>query len=385
MVFAPDDPDGERPVVVTSFGLLATEDDGAWSWVCEEVVGTIGMTAFVALDDGVWLAGGVDGVYRSEDRCTWTRSSAPLEDLYVTSLLVDATVRGRVWATTATGDAENALFRSDDGGLTWEIAHSFGTDITLRAVVQGASGLPMAVVSWHDGAPSLWITADGDAWTEHPLTVAEDALVYPKAIDASGRVWMRTPDPSVDALIRVSADGTVEDMAVADFKISAFDLGPGDEVIFGTQEEGLRASSDDGATWTTPDAAPVPNCLRTHGDTRWLCGHNWSDGAAVLTTPLAGGDPSGWSWTPALWFGDVHRMATCPAESTTATVCGPLWESVAAASGLDLTPYDGDTATSEAEKSGCGCGAQGASWGGVLLACLSLFRAVRVARFPRVT
>ena len=70
VVFAPDDPDGERPVVVTSFGLLATEDDGAWSWVCEEVVGTIGMTAFVALEDGVWLKGDLHIHSRHSDQMT---------------------------------------------------------------------------------------------------------------------------------------------------------------------------------------------------------------------------------------------------------------------------------------------------------------------------
>ena len=385
VVFAPDDPDGADPVVVTTFGLLATEDDGAWTWVCEEVVGSIGMTAFVALDGGVWLAGGIDGVYRSEDRCTWTPSTAPLEGLYVTSLLVDATVEGRVWATTASGDAENALFRSDDRGLTWEVAHSFGAELSLRAVVQGASGLPMAVLSWHDGLPSLWISADGESWEEHPLAVAEDALVYPKAIDARGGVWLRTPDPYEDALIRVSPSGEAEQIAVSDFKITAFDLGPDQTVVYGTQEEGLRASPDDGATWSAPDDAPIPNCLRARGDTRWVCGHNWSDGAAVLTTPLAGGDPSGWAWTPALWFGDVHRMASCPAESNTATVCGPLWESVAASSGMDLVAYESDTGASEAEKGGCGCGQPRRGRGDALVTFLILASAVRLARVGRKT
>lgn len=383
VVFAPDDPGAERPVVVTTFGLLAQEGDGEWSWVCEEVVGAIGMTAFTALADGVWLAGGVDGIYRSADRCTWTRTGAPTDDLYITSFLVDAVVEGRVWATSGTGDADNALFRSDDQGVTWQVAHSFGSDITLRTVVQGASGLPLAVLTWHDGLPSLWYTADGEAWDERPLTVNDGALVYPLAVDDLGRVWLHTPDPTQDALIRVDAEGAVETLAVSEYKITAFDLGPDGVPYFGSQEEGLRASLDGGATWTTPDEAPVPNCLRTGGDARWICGHNWSDEAALLSTPLAGGDPSGWSWEPVLWFGDVHRMATCDAASTTATVCGPLWETVAASSGMDLERFEPDSSASEADKDGCGCGAGGASRGAALLAALSVILAVRLRAGPQ--
>ena len=376
--FPPDDP--EHPVVVTTFGLLAQEESGEWGWVCEEVVGTIGMTAFVAVEDGVWLAGGVDGIYRSADRCSWSRTGPPTDDLYVTSFLRDAYTPGRLWATTGTGDADNALFSSDDNGLTWQVAHSFGSDLTLRMVIQDPDSARLAALSWRDGLPSLWLTEDRESWTEIPLTVNEDALVYPLAFDDEGRVWLHAPDPYEDTLMRVAPDGTAETILVSDYKITAFDLGPGETVVYGTQEEGLHASLDGGASWTTADAAPVPNCLRSQGDTRWICAHNWSDEAAVLSTPRQGTDPAEWEWQSELWFGDVHHMQTCDAESTTATVCGPLWETVAASSGLDLTRYEPDTGGTSDKESGCGCSTAPGSGRAVGIALLAAISAAAVAR-----
>lgn len=360
-------PDG--PVVVANFGVLFQEDD-TWSWICEEVVGSTGMTDVVVLDDGVWLAGSIGGVYRSTDHCTWTNIGGELEPLFVTQLAHDAVLASRVWATTATGDLVNALWVSDDGGQTFSAYASFGEGSTLRGFGQGASGLPLAASGWRDGEPLLWRSEDGETWTEQALTVPEDSSVYLLGVDASGAVWMRYTGASEDLLVRVDAQGTAEGMREHADAISAFDLGPGaDEVYVGTQATGLAGSTDGGQTWSSPTPSPTPNCLRTVGDTRYLCAHNWSDGAAAWRMTRSGGDPADWDWTPVLWFGDVHQMASCAEGTTVATVCAPLWENVAASSGLDLERADTSDPTPPKTEGSCGCGdgGQGAIGGGWLL------------------
>lgn len=351
-------PPGEdaAPVVVTSFGLLAQNSAGSWTWTCEEVVGSLGMTAF-AVVDGRWLAGGVDGLYTSADRCAWATTGAPLDGLFVTDIARDTQAPSRVWVTTGSGDLDNALWVSEDGGVSFTSSATFGEGAALRGFAQGASGLPLVVAGWRDNAAWLWRSEDGEIWTEIALNAPENASIYLLAVDASGEAWLRMPDPDLDRLLRVDTAAASEVLS-SQTAITAFDTGPDAGAVFwGSQEEGLRGSSDGGSTWGDPVEHPIPNCLVSHGTDRYVCSHNWSDGAALMRTELVSSDPAGWDWTSALWFGDVHGPSACPAGTASADVCDPLWEVVSAASGLDLERPDTATEDSAAgaKTEGCTC------------------------------
>lgn len=366
----------EVPIVESTFGALVQRSEQDWDWVCEEVVGTAGMTSMAVLDDGTWLFAGIDGVVRSTDHCYWS-DVADLSGLYVTQLLRDATVPGRVWATSASGDQDNALWRSDDYGQTFSAFATFGEGSTLRGVMQGRDGAPLALVGWRSTVPFLAYAADGETLTELPLSPPEGAFVYPLGLDEAGRVWLRMPDVYKDRVVVVTPEGVSTEVLPLDTSASAFDAGPGDDRVYvGTKEAGLRVSDDVGASWSTPVASPIPSCLRTHGDGRYVCSHNWSDGASVKRAALADGPPEGWAWTDVLWFGDVHQMLDCPEDSEVAQICAPLWEDVAAASGLNLAREGDDTAAGDDtggsggeggggadDKDGCGCAAGGGGGG----------------------
>ena len=369
--------DLDTPVVVTSFGLLLPGSDGAWSWICEEVAGSTGVGASLATSDGGFLFATVDGVVRSDDGCAWGAVEGELDGLYVTSLTEDAATPGVVWATSGTSGSDNALWRSEDGGRRFEAWATFGDGSTVRGFLQGGSGLPLYAFGWRDGVPWMWSSEDGDAWSEAEVPLGDGALVYPLAVDAEDRALFRTPGGTEDALRRGTAGGDFEELGRFAGAVGAVDVGPDPDAIYvGVVDVGLMWSLDDGLTWSGPDEQPRVGCLVSSGDARFVCSHNWADGAAVLRGERTDGDPTAWTWDEVLWLGDVRGVLDCPADSTTALACEPLWEDVAAASGLDLEAAPEDTAGAEdsggaaTDKGSCGCAAANLGGGWALLAAL---------------
>lgn len=352
---------GGDPTIVTNYGLLTPAEGDDWAWICEEVVGAAGSTAELE-NDGRWFLGSFDGLRTSDDLCDWPLHEGPLTGLYITDLQADPVVDGRVWATTATGDADNALWRSDDNGDSWTADATFEEGSTLRGMVQAPTGLPLWVAGWleqpapDDPTPMVWISTDGDSWQTVSLP-ADDVYSVSALGYADGAAWLRLAGAQDDALVRVEADGSVREVRRLDDVITAFDQGPDDGTVYvGGKDLGLFWSTDGGQTWGGPDDAPQPGCLRTRGDERFICGHNWSDGASVLRTDLQGGDPADWTWEPLVWFGDVRGPLSCPAGSDVAVTCEPLWEVAAPEAGFDQArsddtgvddtggaPIDGDT------------------------------------------
>lgn len=352
---------GADPVVVTNYGLL-TPVDGSddWAWVCEEVLGPQGFSAAVEVD-GRWLLGSFDGMVKSDDLCDWPVVEGPLQSLYVTGLVVDVQVPGRVWATTSSGSADNALWRSDDKGESWQAHATFEAGSTLRGMAQDATGLPIWVVGWLGLQPMAWLSTDGETWQGHPLPT-EDVYSVSMLGAAEGAAWARLSGADSDALVRIDAGGDTTEVFRFEDVITAFDAGPGaGELYVGGKELGLFYSADAGASWSEGLVAPQPGCLRTRGEERFVCGHNWADGAAVLRTPLQGGDPAGWTWEPVVWFGDVRQVQDCPADSDTMVKCLELWKNASPEAGFDQDP----TADGGADDSGVpDTGAPSTSGGG---------------------
>lgn len=330
------------PTVVSTYGLMApVEGSEDWSWVCEEVAGPAGFGASLQVG-GRWLLATFDGVLRSDDLCDWQLVEGPLQGLYVTGLYADATVTDRLWATSASGDATNALWRSDDRGESWTAHATFGEEVTLRGMAQAPTGLPMWAVGWDDVQPTAWVTADGDTWTPHALP-STDVYSVSMLGAAEGVAWLRLVGAETDTLLRLDADGAASAVLAIEDTITAFDAGPAaGELYVGGTTAGLYHSADGGQTWQGPSLAPQPGCLRTRGGERYVCAHNWADGAAVLRTPLQGGDPATWTWEPVLWFGDVRTLHACPADSVTAVACATLWENASPEAGFDQERDDTD-------------------------------------------
>ena len=360
--------DGGRPVVATNYGLLVPAAGEDWAWVCEEVVGPQGFSALVEVD-GRWFLGSFAGLQASDGLCDWPLvGGGTLDDLFVTSVQGDPATPGRLWVTTATGDAENALWRSDDLGESWQAEASFGEGTTLRGFGQDPSGRPRFAVGWDGTQPMAWIAPDGESWQAFPIP-PEDVYSLSLLGVADGAAWLRVVGADQDALVRLDPDGTLTERLRIDDTITAFDAGPtAGTLSVGGRETGLRHSADGGQSWGEAVLAPSPGCLRTRGAHRYLCSDNLGDGAGLLRTPLAEGDSAAWTWEAVAWYGDVRGVLDCPADSDVVVACAELWENASPEAGFDLEQGGADSGGADggAQVEGdappgcCGGGASGA-------------------------
>ena len=151
--------------------------------------------------------------------------------------------------------------------------------------------------------------------------------------------------------------------------IDGVSAGPAaDEVWLGGRSLPLHGTVDAGRTWVEVDDAPSVGCLERHEGSRWVCADNWADGTALARADV-GQETS--AWEPVLWFGDVHRVALCGADSLTAEECEPLWADLDPESGMDLESPAGDEddtgGRSAAGPAGGCCASEGTDSAGLLL------------------
>lgn len=352
---------GRIPLVETNFGILIPRGEHDWTWVCEEVSGDSEFRAFLPLPTGVWLIGTITGMKRTEDGCTYTDVPAPVLGLYVTQILQDPTVPTRVWASTSTAGKANALFVSEDSGQSW--AEGYGTEVfgegfTLRSFVFSPGG-DLRVVGWRDAAPHLW-WQQGEHWQEFEIPLGDGLGVFPLAPDTLDEdlLWLRYDYDTHDVLVTATARGEFEEVYTLEDTLQAFSTGPGELLRFGGISTGIYTREAVGSDITGPVLAPEAGCSFVHDDEIYQCGNNWGDGASVLKMRA---DEQ--TWEPVQWFGDVHQVLSCPPESPTSYVCGPLWESVKLTNGMDLStppPETSPTPVPEAPAhEGCGSGGEG--------------------------
>lgn len=355
-----EDPSDPLPLVLTTFGVLVPRAEDDWEWVCEDVVGSGGISAFEALPSGIWLFGTAQGLWRSIDRCSWGRVGGALEGLDFTQVSRDVAEPDVVWAATASGGRDNALWRSGDGGATFAALASFGEGSTVRGFLQGPDGASFWVFGWRDLSPWLWRSVDGLVFDEHPLQpMAPGTSVRPLGLDpadpAVAYVALRVLDPPHDELGRVAADGTIQALLELPDEIVAFAPGPEEgRMVAGGRYAGLYTSTDGGATWSGPDDSVEAGCLVDHGGLRYRCTHPFADGASVMAAP-----PGGGGLQPVQDFADVCRPYECPEGTEAADVCGPLWEATREGAGLCLGEGDLEDPAAEPGCGGGGCSAAG--------------------------
>lgn len=361
-------PGQSLPVVQTTFGVIEPIEARDWAWVCPDITGYTSLSAAHVDAHHRWYFGSYTGLWRSDDRCTWTLVGGLLEGLYITSIQSDTVNPDRIWVSTSTADEHNALFWSDDGGLTFSEGAFFGEGSTIRGFVQGGTGTPFYVVGWRDGRPYLWISSEGSStWTEVLVDETGELLVYPLGVDHADppRAYLALRGESSDTLVRAHADGSLEALLEIDDQITAFSPGfESGELLVGGRYVGMYRSHDDGQSWEGPVSSPEAGCLKDDGARRFQCVNNFEEDASVLCDAADGSDS-----VRLAWFGDVHGVAACPSGTQTADVCGPLWEAVKATNSLDLkrdeddTGAPGEVAVDSESAGGAGCAIAGSTGG----------------------
>lgn len=167
-------------------GVFKTVDGGAnWSEKNRGLLDKV-VRGLLLLDDGTLLAATWHGVYRSEDGADhWSDANRALYDVDVRALAVDPQNSRRVYA----GTVPRGVFRSDDGGRTWEKSrepltehiHSLAVDPNSGDVYAGTG----AGVFRSRDRGETWHPA-GLHWSSRAWTLVFDARTDPPTLYYGG-------------------------------------------------------------------------------------------------------------------------------------------------------------------------------------------------------
>lgn len=255
--------------------------DGGRTWALQTQAGAPAALRFLPGSDGGWAVSGNGTLLRTADRGrTWAAPTAQLAGLR--NLHFVDSQRG--WAVTSPGAAGFSVFRSSDGGQSWQGAagtsaytglatvgfapdgqHGLAAGAQGQLLVSGDGGASWAAVTSGVGTALralVWL-ADGST----ALAVGEAGVVL-RSTD-QGRTWSRMPTPTSAGLNAVQFTSPLRGWAVGDG---------------GT----LLATRDGGLTWAAQATGTRAHLLALHfidNSTGWAVGAN----GTVLVT-INGGD-----------------------------------------------------------------------------------------------
>lgn len=385
------DVDATDPAVTLvegNFGLLLGQE-GRWDWVCHEAITTAeatiaprylrtaGGTLLGVVPDETQAREAAHRVYRSDDGgCSWDPVLG-LAGEPVVALAASPVDAQRLAAVT---EGDGAVLLSTDGGATWTeaLAPASGRDFTsLRWSAQGTL--------WATGqeAAGLLVVVHGSP---------EDLAVHtlsPPPVDGEGQVelvllaasptnpdqaWLGVGPTTGDALWRTDDGGrSVVELAQLDGELVDGDVGA-DGTIWVL--EGSRAPwvSTDGSSFEELGGVPLGIGLQAGAD------HALTTSFAEYTGVLLVKVEADGTWRDALLPTELDGPLACVDNTEQRELCEPLWAEVEASLSIYLPADTGqggaadsgraDDAGQPVEGEGCGCAAGGGPGG--LLAVLGL-------------
>lgn len=344
--------DAQSVYIRSTFGLLISRDDGCtFRWVCERAIGYGGEfdPKYAVAGDGTIFATTFTGLRVSRDGgCTWATATADtamddpgrVADLWIDA--IDIGPNGHVWIASAESASPNNVYRSTDNGVTFEPRGMLSPTVWWKSVKVAPSNALRVYVAGYQVAKTptarLYRSDDaGDTWVEHPLVgeqpdpptfqFGQTPIVYVTAIDPAQPdtvfvTSLAANPPNGDRLYR-SVDGGItfrEVLATTDSIRNAFYAADGSFYV-ATLGGGSFHSTDGGATFTPLAAPPQLGCLGQRSDGTLIgCGANWQpDFKAVARTT------DGATWDKLFRFVELAGPLECPAGTTSATECDPMW------------------------------------------------------------
>lgn len=319
--------------------LLHTEDTGQ-VWTPGSGIRAGGLSSFAALSDTVY-AGGVGGVFKSSDRGqTWR--FLPLElgnadhaygagcalantigSVVVHPAASDVIYAGATGYCGVTGGSGNGLFRSEDGGDTWEHAIESGCVQEIVTVAGWPNDVWVVVetgtVYHSDDAGRTWETENTPGWSY-------DLAVSPRNPDVMLVAVTGTPCVYRTVNGGVTWNGVLDSESTCGFATTV------DDLAFNRDDPDVAyaddfVSHDGGLTWKSPRGAPrkltfdSANTQRAYGlnDGRL---HRTLDGGRIWTgvgpwpagvgaNEGVSGHAVGWAETPRLYAYDCDVVQTC--------------------------------------------------------------------------
>ena len=345
--------DNRSIYVATTFGLLVSHDRGcSFRWICEQNIGYGGTfdPKYRIAADGTIFATTFSGLRVSRDGgCSFTTATVDrpandpgrLADTWIDAIELGPT--GDVWVATADSGKPNNLYRSTDGGKTFEPRGMRSRTIWWKSIAIApsrarriyATGYQVAGTRPDGGQlpPTTHFEIsddDGAHWRTSPLAgvrVGSTPLVYAAGVDPADPdlVFLSSlgaNPPGGDRLYR-SADGgmTWRFVLATTGAIRDLAIGPGGTVLVATLGGGSFQSSNGGVAFSPMTGAPQLACVgrQTSGEL-YGCGANWEPDHQAITTSTDGA-----TWRKVLRFVELAGPVACPAGTPEHETCGGQW------------------------------------------------------------
>ncbi|HEX6463055.1 MAG TPA: hypothetical protein VFZ98_01325, partial [Vicinamibacterales bacterium] len=287
-----------RGNVTNGDGVYRSTDGGkTWTHIGLEKAGLIGRirihptnpdVAYVAVLGNIFGPNPERGVYLTKDGGkTWTQSLKVSENTGAEDISMDPkngdvlfasmwTVRRTPW-TIDSGSMEGGIFRSKDGGATWQkLTSGLPHDVMFGKSSVSVSGADSkrvyALIEAGGDQGGVYVSGDGgETWmkTSGTRNLLQRAFYYlhiyadPQQVDTAYAVntgSFRSTDGGKTWNQMVTPHGDNHD----------FWINPtNDKILINGNDGGANVSTDSGVTWSTQNNQPTAELYRIETDTRW--------------------------------------------------------------------------------------------------------------------
>jgi hypothetical protein len=202
------------PILAVNFGLMIpTATPGNYEYVCEEIFGgRIGERARVSASGRMYIPA-LDGLYHSDDACTWTRATGGFDGQSVWDISFDPTTPGKIWAV---GGRPASVAVSLDNGNSFTIKKTFDSNYyVIRVVVSPSDPRIVYLTGYKSMIPLvLWVSTDGGETFAVDETAATGAALPGQVIDLLGvapddanTVYYSVTNPKGDEVWKSTSQG----------------------------------------------------------------------------------------------------------------------------------------------------------------------------------